>query len=157
MGSGAGDAPGFQEGGHAVRGGHNYKGDDDCQSNKSEGRRFTYHIRDSVRRNCKENKAQDLMPQRMDRLHGRREYVFNELACLRRQMLPGHDLIVSGSEACPGIPAPVQSREYYCEDRAYWTSHQSGNRWPFSCITEYRNDRVAPVERGRTWKNVSRA
>ena len=157
MRSGAGDAPGFKKRRNAVSGRHHYQGDDECQPAKSECGEFTYHIRDSDRCNCKENKADHLMPKRMDRLHGCREHVFHELARPPRQMLMDHDLIVSASEACSGIPAPVQSREYYREDRAYWPSNQSGNRWPFSCITEYRNDRVAPVERGRTWKNVSRA
>ena len=42
-------------------------------------------------RNRKENKAQHLMPERMDGLHGGRKNVFDELSGLPRQMLLGHE------------------------------------------------------------------
>jgi len=45
--------------------------------------------------NYKENKAQNLMPERMHRLNGRWENVFYELARVLRQMLVGHDFILS--------------------------------------------------------------
>ena len=55
--------------------------------------RTTFHVAD--RRNCKKNKAQNLMPERMDGLHRGGKNVFDELARLLRQMLVGHDFILS--------------------------------------------------------------
>ncbi len=46
-------------------------------------------------RQGKENKGDDLMPKRMDGLHGGGKNVFYELAGVLRQMLVGHNLILS--------------------------------------------------------------
>jgi hypothetical protein len=101
MSSGAGDTPGFYEGRDAVRSQHNDKRDDDCQSTRAHGSRVARYLPCTDRRKCKENKAQNLMPKRMDGLHRGGKNVLYELACLAGQMLAGHDLILPKVKLVP--------------------------------------------------------
>src|SRR5579863_659969 len=95
MSSRAGDAPGFQERRNAVGCGHDDKRDNEHQPAGAHGSGASRHFPGCKRRNCKENKAQNFMPKRMDRLHRGGKNVLHELACLPRYLLMGHDLILS--------------------------------------------------------------
>jgi hypothetical protein len=48
-----------------------------------------------------ENKADDLMPQRMDGLHGGGKNVLHELACVLRKMFVGHDSMLTNVKLVP--------------------------------------------------------
>jgi hypothetical protein len=97
MSSGAGNAPGFQKRGDAVAGHYHNKRDDDRQLSRSKRGRPAYDVEDTAPRNYQENKAQNLMPQRMRGLHSGGKNVLYKLAGLAYQMLVGHDSIVSGA------------------------------------------------------------
>src|SRR5580698_7870532 len=101
MSSGAGDAPGFQERGNAIGRGHDYKGNNERQPAGAHGSGASRHFPGCDRRNCKENKANNFMPKRMDRLHRGGKNVLYKLACLPRHLLMGHDLILSKVRLVP--------------------------------------------------------
>jgi hypothetical protein len=92
----------------------------------------------------------------MHGLDGGWKDVFYEFACLPREMLVGHKFIVS-----KGVLVPACLRLYnqgnICAERCRFLPVPSvRNRWPCTCITVVGNW-VAPNERGRTWKYVSKA
>ncbi len=100
-------------------GGNYNQGDDQHQLARS-------HVSRDVRRapaptmtaNHEENKAQNLMPERMDGLYSGGKNVLDKLPGLPRQMLLRHDFIVSKGMTCTRAHSPVQSREYLLSEAA---------------------------------------
>jgi hypothetical protein len=90
MDSGAGNAPGFEKRRNAVSGCQDYKGDDECKLTGPDGSQVACHPKYRAPCKCEENKAQDLMPERMDGLYRGRKNVLDELPGLASQMLLGH-------------------------------------------------------------------
>jgi hypothetical protein len=90
MDSRAGNAPGLEERRNTVSGCKYYEGDDEYQLAGADGGRVAYNPKCRSPRKCEENKAQDLMPERMDGLYRSRKNVLDELPGLPRQMLLGH-------------------------------------------------------------------
>jgi hypothetical protein len=101
-------------------------------------------------RKGKKKKAQDLMPQRMNRFDGGWHHMLDEMASLssrlRIVMLSGHVFMVSKRGGCSLRLQPVQSRNavrnHPGTDGLELASQQTGK---------------SHKERGIVWKNVSKA
>jgi hypothetical protein len=101
MKSGAGDAPGLQKGRNSVSQGQQNQGYYQHQLERPHAVAGMDEVRAQTERKYQENKAQNLMPQRMHWLYCRRNYVLDELPGLPRQMLVWHDFIVSKGMLVP--------------------------------------------------------
>jgi hypothetical protein len=107
MESGTGNAPGFQERGDTVYRGNCNHGDDYRQPARAQSGVVPQGARADDHCNRKENKAQNLMPERMNRLYSGGNHVLYKLPRLPRQILLRHDFIVS-----KGRLVPAHSRLY---------------------------------------------
>jgi hypothetical protein len=90
MDSRAGNAPGFEKRRNAVSGCKDYKGNDEYKLPGPDGSRMARQPKYRTPCKCEENKAQHLMPQRMDGFNRSRKNVLDELSGLPRQMPLGH-------------------------------------------------------------------
>lgn len=80
-----------------------------------------------------ENKAQNLVPKGMHRLHGGGHHVLDELAGLPRQIVLRHEFIVAKAKL-----VPYGCRLYNQGDLGCFKRER--NRWPCACITRNRGD-----------------
>jgi hypothetical protein len=94
------------------------------------------------------------MPERMDGLYGGRKNVLYELACVLGQMLAGHDLILSKVKLVLTFQRLYNQGNIYCIENIRFGQGTDG---PVVASEEKGTERVPRIERGRTWKNVSRA
>jgi hypothetical protein len=118
MNSGAGNAPGFQKGRNAIPQGQQNQGYYQHQLERPHAVAGMDKARAQAKRKYQENKAQNLMPERMHRLYSGRNNVLYELSGLPRQMFVLHDFIVSKRSACTGVASTVQSRKHLLSDEA---------------------------------------
>jgi hypothetical protein len=95
MESGAGNAPGFQERGDAVACHDENKRNENRQAYWAESGRIAGNLPARRCRNYEKNKANYLMPERMNRLYGRGKNVLDKLSRLFREGLTGHEFILS--------------------------------------------------------------
>ena len=83
------------------------------------GVRSDFHT--SNQRKHQENKAQNLMPERMHGLYSGRNNVLDELSGLPRQMLLWHDFIVSKANACTGVRLACTIKGIFVVGRGHGT------------------------------------
>jgi hypothetical protein len=119
-------------------------------------------------RKYQKNKAQNLVPEGMNGFHRSGYDMFYKLARLLREVLVAHVFMLSKCELVPAqcglynqgdIPnfAALVGRQVYRGGSAAWRDLRSGTDGPVVASQKCGYLRIAPDERGTTWKNVSRA
>jgi hypothetical protein len=123
MESGTGNAPGFPERGNTVYRGNYNHGYDYQQPAGSQCRAVPQGARADNDCNRKENKAQNLMPERMNRLYSSGNDVLYKLPGLPRQILLGHDFIVSKGRLVPAHTRLYNQGNIRCSAQMGKTGH----------------------------------
>jgi hypothetical protein len=113
---------------------------------------MAHDIETEDRRNPQKNKADNLMPKRMNGFDRRRNNVFHEPCGLSRNLLAGHGFILSKGKLVPACPRLYNQGNISTEPASV---SGPGNRWPCTCISMTgKPKRESPNEGGLKWKNV---